>query len=155
MSIPVSNLDQAEAWSAHQPLDLGWNNVTCLEPEEGQSGGGHPAIRMRFEDREGKSLKNQLVVIESTYGKVLQFLNAINVQPQGGDWDLAEAIPSFAGRKLRVFVVEKPGREDPSKTFREVEAYDVVNGQSTSDIPADTAGMGVAAAMTRDDDIPF
>lgn len=165
MTILLQNIDQEEAWGASLPLDLGWNNVTVTKVEEGVTPNGNPAFRVYVENEWGGAGREQIVVMapssdsKGTLGKVRNVIEACGLQVQGGDWQFDPTV--LTGKKCSVLVVEEPGRDDPSKTFRVIKGFDAFGahgaGGSGNGAPAgDTSGFSQpVSSSTQDDDIPF
>lgn len=149
----VENLDQAEAWSARTILGPGKHQVVIESAEESTSSGGHPEIQLEFEGigaSAGGGIKDWLVVIPKTYGKVKMLLEAAGIAVEGGDWDMPVA--SLKGKKVAIYVTQKPDRNDPTKVRSEVVGYEPVG--DTDGVPMDTNGLG-AGEKIADEDIPF
>lgn len=158
MSIPLKDIDQSEAYGPMTFLPLGWNDVMIAEVYEIEDRNGDPMLELRFESTQGDLTIKQSAKPEA-YGFVLALLESVGVEVQGGEWAF-DAVGMLKGKRLSVFVVEKPNYNDPNKYHREVQAYDKPgrggNGhQPGAEVPADTTGFRPQSAQGKDEDIPF
>lgn len=160
----VQNLNETEAWGAGTVLSPGRHLCQIDRADEGQSSGGHPQIELEVRaiagPEAGGTIRDWMVVIPSSYGRVRQLLEAAGIEVQGGDWDLP--VGQLVGRKVAVIVrMEKKERgKNAGKEFATVAAYDLPKDsdvQAGADVPADTAGFAGngAGSAVRDEDIPF
>jgi hypothetical protein len=140
------NLDEVEAWSGSGPPPPGTHVARIDSAAEGESSGGYPQIeldlRVTAGDANGATIRDWLVAIPSTYGKVKQLLEAAGVEiPQGA---FALDVSVLEGRPVQIVVREN---EYLGEKRMRVMAYEPVNGAVSNPTPA-----GVAVG---DDDIPF
>lgn len=150
MGISVNNLDQAEAWSAGSLLLPGIHTVVIDTAEEGESSNGNPQIELNFRavagEQEGGTIRDWLVVVPKTYGKVRSLLEATGFVIESGEFELpTEQLP---GRNLSIHVAAEQDRQDPTKTRNRVVGYESV-GEGPN-LPTGSSGGG-----RQDDDIPF
>lgn len=145
----LKDIDKVEAWKGGGVLPPGWHEVTIESCEEGESSNGNPQLELEYTNDEG-SIRDWLVVIEKTYGKVKRLLEAAGVKIEEGDWDLNPK--DLEGRRLGIRVQEEPDYKDPTQTRLRVQAY-----RALSDVPGDTTGLnnGDSKAADAEDDIPF
>jgi hypothetical protein len=154
VSIAINPTEMAatEAWSGGVMIPPGKHVVTVQEAAEGKSSGNFPQIELRLEASDGASIRDWIVVIPQTYGKVKQLFEAAGKPIQDGQEEVTAQ--ALLGCRLLITVQEKPDRVDPSKTRTRVEAYEPVPGQagvpSASYPPATAQGAGAI-----NDDIPF
>lgn len=148
MSIPVQNLDREEAWKVSNILPPGWHTCKITEAAETQSGSGNPQIELDLEaiggDNPGGTIKDWIVVVPQTYGKVKQLLQAAAVPVEAGDWALDVTV--LRGREVSVLVRQEPKFDDPTKTVNRVAGYEM---------PRFTVNGGDGTATSADAAIPF
>lgn len=167
MTITVHNIDQEEAWATRrQPTEAGWHTVQIEKAIESESTQNNSQYEMDFGNDDYVIRFDRLTVVPQTYGKVLQFLNAIGVEPQPGDWDLPEA-ETLIGKRLSVRVEMEPDQDNPDKFWPRVRAYDKpgkghggkATFRSRAEVPGDTNGLDGGGDFgdpgRPDDDIPF
>ena len=146
--IKLENIDQAEAWSVSQVLPPGWHNVQVLSAEESQSSAGHPQTELELESLNGDGkIKDWIVVMEKTLGKVRQLIEAAGLNIQGGAWEFDPV--ALKGAAVSILVRQEPKYGDPSTTVNKVVGYE----PPRADIAQHTAGNG--STHSADDDIPF
>lgn len=153
MTILLKDMDKVDAWSGGGILGAGAHTVYVDRAEEGTSSGGHPQIELEFRSAQGAgSIRDWLVCIESTAGKVRSLLDATGIEPQAGEWQFEPRM--LVGRKLDIRVSEEPDRNDPSKTRSRVQEY-ATAGALATDVPADTSGLPAGNGAAKDDNLPF
>lgn len=155
MPFDLTNMDEERAW-AGGILGPGRHECVVTDVEEQTSSGGHPQMVLTLEavagPEEGSTVKDWVVVIPSTFGKVKQILEAAGVEIQGGDWTFDASV--LRGRRVAVLVREEPKRSDPSQTVSVVAAYS--RPRVDGEVPADLDGLGGnGSASQSDQDIPF
>lgn len=150
MSIPVQNLEREEAWKVSNILPPGWHVCKITDSQETESGQGNPQIELDLEaiggDNAGGSIKDWIVVVPQTYGKVKQLLQAAGVEVPAGDAQLDVAV--LKGREVSILVKQEPKFDDPSKTVNKVAGYDMPRFVAPP-------GNGAGATSKADADIPF
>jgi len=164
MSFKLS-LDDVEPWKPGGViLRTGTHPIRVVEEEiklPGQEGStsDHPVVILTCEaiggEERGGEIRDWVHVTENTLGRIAQIYEAFGVECPSGEF---EWIP-LKGRQAKAIVREKPGRNDPSKTFSEVASYVALAGgeevaakfEEAFDAKPVEAGKGGA----KDDDIPF
>lgn len=150
MAITVKDLDKQEAWSTNAMLPVGWHEVTVKTSAEGESSGGYPQIELEMEAPLG-TIRDWIVVTEATRGKVVQLLEAVGIEIQGGEWDIS--VGAIAGKKVGIKVGEEPSFNDPSTLRKKVQAYvPVENLPKDRNIQEDA---GPSNEGSSDSDLPF
>lgn len=153
--IPV-DLTEVEAWSGAGILPPGTHVCRIEDAEEGESSGGHPQIQLDLRaitgEHEGGTIRDWIVVIPATLGKVRAVLEAADVEIPEGAFELDASV--FVGRLVRIVVREEPS---PDGTRRaRVKAYERPDGaELRSDVPADMSGLPGNGQAKGDDRIPF
>jgi len=168
MSNPFAS---AEAWEASGDtiLTAGDHVVKVNEVDGGgNSSGGYPQIELRLGNEQG-TIRDWIVVIPSTIGKVVQLTDAAGlprpddseITQEGQGWRIdASYLDQLYGKTIGVILRDEPDRNDPSRMRTRVKGY-VPASQLGSDIPP--AGnafepdplSGFGTAKPADDDIPF
>jgi hypothetical protein len=144
----VKDLDQTEAWSG-SILGPGRHAVKIVKATEGTSSNQNPQIELEYQSLNSPgTIREWLVVLPTTYGKLKALLDAVGLVPEGGEWDFPTQ--SLVGRKLAIWVDEETDRQDPTKKRNRVNAHEALD---TSDVPADTSGFGAQSASEAD--LPF
>jgi hypothetical protein len=154
----------AEAWEASTDtiLSAGDHVVKVMEIDgSGNSSGGHPQIELRMSNDLG-SLRDWIVVIPSTVGKVTQLFEALGLDRPTDDQVVQDATgwrfdPKYLdqahGRQVGVIVREEPDRQDPTRMRTRVKGY-VKPDTIGSDVTSPTAAQ--AFSQPKDDDsFPF
>jgi hypothetical protein len=153
MAIPV-NFDGVDAWQGGGMLPEGMHTCRIKSAEEGRSSNGHPQVELEFEAVEGEyvgaTIRDWLVVVPQTFGKVKQLVEAAKLDYPAGEFALEAR--DLVGRRVAILVREEPDHKGESR--RRVKSYDPADG---SDLPADTSGLPPVGgtASKRDEDIPF
>lgn len=140
----IGALDEVEAWKGGVYLPVGVFDVKCTHEAHVESSKGNPQIELEWEaiegEHKGASIKDWVVVIPSTLGKVKGLMEACGVDIPKGEFELKPN--DFLGLHCRIVVRKEDGDEYPR-----VRAY------TTSDLPMpDTSGMN---GTTEDERIPF
>ena len=156
-----------EAWevSTGTMLPEGDHFVKVIEIDgTGTSSGGHPQIELRVGNAEG-SIRDWIVVIPSTVGKVVQLTDALGlerpsdaeVKEEGTGYRFSQTyLGKLIGKPVGVVIRDEPDRMDPSKTRTRVQGY-----VPASDVPAPpidgggNASEAFAPAKDDKDEIPF
>ena len=162
MSFKLS-LDDVEPWKPGGViLRTGTHPIRVVEeevklPGEEGSTSDHPVVILTCEaiggEERGGEIRDWVHVTEKTLGRIAQIYEAFGVEVPSGEF---EWIP-LKGRQAKAVVREKPGRNDPSKTFSEVASYvalgkvDEAVERAKDELGATEVGGGGA----KDDDIPF
>lgn len=134
----LTGLDKVEAWKGEGSLPPGAHEVTIESLEEGTSKNNHPQWTIEYGNDLG-SIREWMVVIPESYGKVRRLIEAAGIEVKGGDWEFDPS--TLVGRKVRIIVGEEPSQDDPNKKFRRVQAQQP---------PQSGNGQGAAA-----DNLPF
>jgi hypothetical protein len=155
-----------KAWAVGEGiLPAGDHVVEVLEASgTGTSSGGYPQIEVKVGNADGE-IRDWIVVIPSTIGKVVQLTDAVGL-PRPEDAQVEADGPGFRldpkyldqliGKKVGVLVRQEPDRNDPTKMRDRVKGYVPASDIGPSDVPADTAGLGNGGSpATDDEDIPF
>lgn len=133
----VEGIKEAEAWKGGGVLSAGYHTVRIEEAKEGESTNRHPQFELEFGNDEG-SIRDWLVVVPSTMGKLKQLLDATGVEP-----DNEEVTPAqLEGKKLMIHVRMEP-HQDPSKGDRaRVNQYlPLKNSEGPNGAPADDSDL--------------
>jgi hypothetical protein len=136
-------MDKVDAWSGGTILGLGWHNVTIELANAGTSSGGYPQLELEMANNEG-SIRDWIVVMDKTLGKVKQVIEATGVEVK----DLSKFEPAvLLNRKVRIHVSEEQSYNDPSKMRNRIDAY----------TPHDPSREGTDVPSGGDDpeDLPF
>lgn len=145
MSIPLKDIDKAEAWSGLLPEGSYVMRVT--DASEGKSKGGHDQIILDMEviagDKTGATCKDWIVVNENTAGRVKQVLDALDYQIPAGEFELK--VSELIGRPAMVTVRH---REWDGQMRTNIAAYNAAPDGVES-------GRPDSGAAKRDEDIPF
>lgn len=150
MTIKIKDLDKVETWKGGGLLGPGAHIVTIESVVESTSSGGHPQIEIDFAaDDGGGSIRDWLVVIPKTYGKVKSLIEAAGLKIEGDEW--AFEPNTLVNRRLRIRVGDEPDFKDPSKTRARVQSYE----QLPTDVPGGNGGAPQPAAASDDSDLPF
>lgn len=155
MSIPVPNMDKAEAWEATGGLlEPGQHLVKITSAVEGTSSGGYPQLELQLTDNSGQGIKDWLVVIEKTFGKVVQMLQAAGVPVPSGDDAQLHPEP-LVGKKVTITVSEEADNKGGSRN--RVVAYEPASAYADDGTAVDTTGMNGTGSPSqkRDGSIPF
>jgi hypothetical protein len=129
----------------------------------GYSSGGYPQIIVNAGNDEG-TIRDWIVVIPSTIGKVVQLTDAAGlerptdeqVEADGPGYRLdPRYTDQLVGKQVGVVVREEPDRNDPSRMRTRVGGWVPVSAVKKSDVPSDTSGFEPVAQTVSDDDIPF
>ena len=102
----LKDMDKVEAWSGTGGtlLGVGPHNVTIETVEEGKSGNDNPQLELELTGEAG-SIRDWIVVVPQTYGKVKSVLEAAGITVQEGDWDFNPQ--SLVGKRVRIIVGEE------------------------------------------------
>lgn len=162
MSFKLS-LDDVEAWKPGGViLRTGTHPIRVVDEEvklpgaEGSTS-DHPVVVLTLEaiggEEKGGEVRDWVHVTEKTLGRIAQIYEAFKVEVPSGEF---EWIP-LKGRQAKAVVREKPGRNDPSKTFSEVASYiALADGESvTANLEKEFDAKPVGSGGAKDDDIPF
>lgn len=171
-----------EAWDVNTGTFLGIGDHVCEVREidgTGNSSGNHPQIEVKVANGDGE-IRDWIVVIPSTIGKVIQLTDACGLRrpndeevvPEGTGFRLADAyLQQLVGKRVGVIVRGEPDRNDPQRIRERVKGYvdagkiaasDVTpSGPNTADQSTVVEGPNgpmtfpSAAAAKNDDPIPF
>jgi hypothetical protein len=156
MQLP-QNIHEAEPWNEADRVPPGVYGAKVVEAEDTKSKNGNPMIVLtwRILDGEwrGAELKDYVTVIESTAGRIVALLQALQFAiPPDGLLD-----PKALEGKSAVIVCRNDpyvGQDGEMRDSTKIKAYKPrETGVPPSDLPSDfpvTAGAGVS-----DDDVPF
>lgn len=160
MPIPIEgDLNETEAWSGFVPLGSGRHLIECVSAEESKTRkNGHPQIVLELEavagEEKGASIRDYIVVIPSTYGKVRQVLEAFGLPlpSEGG----SVAAKPFVGRRSWI-VVRPEEKQDGSGMVNRVKGYSEASGDLVDQVKDAFDGTEVSGGTSKsvDDDIPF
>lgn len=147
------NMTNVDSWKGGGLLPPGRHVCVIDRCDEGTSSGGHPQLEIDLRSvagaEEGGTIRDWIVVIPKTLGKVRQFLEAAQVEIPEGEFDIPVA--SIPGRRVAIIVRTEPDQKGEPRN--RVVAYDEIGPET--DVPADTNGMAAVGSGQRDDDIPF
>lgn len=131
------DVTDVEAWEASDILPPGTHKVEVIKAEEGTSSGGHPQLELELRAYEGEyqdgTIRDWIVVIPSTAGKVKQILEAFGIEKLVG-----YGAEDFKSRKAQV-IVRNELREGQERS--RVKAYEPVSDS--------------AAAKSDEEPLPF
>lgn len=155
MSTFKLSLDGVEPWKGGGViLRTGTHPVRVVE-EEIKLDGDHPVVVLTLGaiggKEEGGEIRDWVHVTEASLGRVAQIYEAFNVDVPSGEF---EWIP-LMNRQAKAIVREKPGRDDPSKTFSEVAAYQALASGEEVAAEIEQGFEGAASRVDDDKDIPF
>lgn len=143
------DLAGVEAWEAGDILPAGTYTVEVTDSEEGKSSGGHPQIELDLRciagQYDGGTIKDWVVVIPSTAGKVKQILAAFGVE--GLDGTVKFEASDLKGKRANIVVREEPY---DGKLKSRVKAY-----EPAAAVSSPTATTNGSDAKADDDDLPF
>lgn len=108
----VEGLKDAEAWKGGGVLPAGYHTVKIEDAKEGTSSGGHPQFELEFGNDTG-SIRDWLVVVPTTIGKVKQLVDATGIEL--ADEEITAGM--LQGRRLMIHVRMEP-HQDPAKGER-------------------------------------
>lgn len=156
--IPIEgDLNETEAWSGFVGLRAGSHVIECVSAEEAKTKKkGHPQIILELEavagDEAGASIRDYIVVIPSTYGKVRQVLEAFGLPlpSEGGSVDAKV----FLNKRAKIIVRPEEKHDDPGQTVERVQGYSALTGaeELTSKLKENFDATPVG---DDDKDIPF
>lgn len=142
------DMTDVETWSAGDFLPPGHHEVQVVSSTQGTSSGGHPQLELELTatggEYEGGSIRDWIVVIPSTAGKVKQLLEALGVEVPNGA--LSFEASSLEGKRARILVREEQGQD--GKLRSRVKAYEASEGET-----GQAAANG--AAKQDKDPLPF
>lgn len=151
--IPISNLNEVDTWEGGEILPPGTYVCQIDEAQEGTSSGGHPQIELSLRalgsEHNGGTIRDWIVVLDTTLGKVKSLLEAASVRIPEGDFDLDPTI--LEGQRVQILVREEPYEQ---KLRSKVKGYSPppTNGAPGVHEPL----VASAGSQSRiDDDIPF
>lgn len=152
MSFKIS-LDGVEPWKGGGVILRTGTHPVRVVDEEIKLDGDHPVVVVTLEaiggDEKGGEIRDWIHVTEASLGRVAQIYEAFNVEVPAGEFEWI----SLMGKQAKAVVREKPGRDDPSKTFSEVAAYSALLGGE--EVAAQIEDGFNAEAVDDDKDIPF
>lgn len=142
----IDDLQEVEAWKGGAYLGIGIHDVKCIKAEETTSSNDNPQIELEWEsiagEEKGSTIKDWIVVIPATLGKVKQMMEACGVDIPKGAFDLN--VTDILGCHTRIVV----RKENPGDKYPRVAAY------TNSDLPLpDMDGLG--ADQAEDVSLPF
>jgi len=166
--VSTNPFETAEAWDVDSLLPAGDHVATIRSVKaDGTSSGGHPQLELTVGNALG-SIRDWIVVIDSTLGKVVQLVRAAGVRTPGDDDFHKEATgyrlhDDYANllvdKEVVVVVREEPDYQDPSKTRTRVQGYLPVDRIGSETTPSNAFAAfesgGDAKAADSDNDIPF
>lgn len=142
----IGNLTEVKAWADGAFLTPGTHPARIIEAEEGLSKEGNPQFELKWEavagEEKGGTIREWVVVVPATLGKVRSLMEACGVDIPPGEFELNAS--DLIGHGCSIVV----RKQDPSDKYPKVVGY-----SQTSDIPADTTGLG--ASKGAEVDVPF
>ena len=125
----------------------GQHEVTVDHVDEGTSSGGHPQLIIDFKNKAGATIRDWLVVIDSTTWKVKQLWDACGLEfpDDGGEINERDLIDK------RLMIKVEPQEYNGTSRDRVTEYYTVVG----SDIPIDEFPTPEKAPAKSPDDEPI
>jgi hypothetical protein len=131
----------------------------------GNSSGGYPQIELRVGNADGE-MRDWIVVLPSTVGKVVQLTDAVGVdrpapeqvKQEGAGFRIdARYLDQMHGKKVGVMVRSEPDNRNPGQYRDRIVGYVPASDIAQSDITSasDTAAFSGGAAAAQDDKIPF
>jgi hypothetical protein len=156
-----------QAWSVSEGtgsiLPEGDHVVEILSCEgSGTSSGGYPQLELQVGNADGQ-IRDWIVVIPSTIGKVVQLTDAAGLERPNEAQVLSEGpgyrldpkyLDQLVGRQVGVLVRQEPDRNDPTRMRDRVKGYVTAGSIAKSDIPQDPS-IPASPSVVDDDDIPF
>lgn len=146
----LGNLADVEPWRAGAPPPPGSYVCRIDDAREGTSSGGHPQLELSWTvsggDYQGAEIRDWLVVIETTRGKVVALLQAVGIEIAGGEFELRVA--DLIGRVAEVVLRSEPSYKDPERMVTRVAGYRPAGQQPVG------AGANGAGAKSPED-LPF
>jgi hypothetical protein len=155
-----------KAWSVSEGggiLPAGEHLVEVVDIEgDSTSSGGYPQIVVNVSNADGQ-IRDWIVVIPSTIGKVVQLTDAAGlerptdaqVEADGPGYRLdPKYLDKLVGKQVGVVVRDEADRNDPSKVRQRVAGYVAPSSVKQSDVPSDASEFQTPATVS-DDDIPF
>jgi hypothetical protein len=158
----------ASAWDVRtgQMLPAGRHVCEVYEIEGGgNSSGGYPQIELKVGNADGE-MRDWIVVLPSTIGKVVQLTDAVGIDKptddqvrrdgQGFRID-AKYLDQMYGKKVGVIVAPQPDNRNPGQYRDRIVGYVPASQIAQSDVTSasDTAAFSGGAAAAQDDKIPF
>lgn len=126
------DMEGVEAWQAGDILPPGHHEIIVTESKEGTSSGGYPQLELELTatggEYEGGSIRDWVVVIPSTAGKVKQLLEAFGVKVPDGS--LSFEASDLDGKTARILIREEPGQD--GKPRSRVKAYEPSEGTTAA-----------------------
>lgn len=122
------DVTDVEAWEASDILPPGTHKVEVIKAEEGTSSGGHPQLELELRAYTGEhqdgTIRDWIVVIPSTAGKVKQILEAFGIEKLVG-----YGAEDFKSRRAQIIVRTEPrdGQE-----YSKVRAYEPVSDSTAA-----------------------
>lgn len=142
------DMTDVEAWVAGDILPAGTHTIEVTDTEEGTSSGGHPQAELDMRCVSGQyvdgTIKDWIVVIPKTAGKVKQILEAFGVENLDGKVTFSAS--DLKGKRANIVVREEPYDGKPRS---KVKAY-----EPASEVAA-TNGSEPTEAKADEDDLPF
>lgn len=140
------DMKDVDAWEAGDILPAGHHDIEVASAAEGQSTGGHPQLELELTatggEYEGGRIRDWVVVIPSTAGKVKQVLEAFGVEVPNSSVRFGAS--DLNGKRARILVREEPDQE--GKLRARVKAYEPLEAVASSN---------GSTAKKDDDDLPF
>jgi hypothetical protein len=165
-----------EAWEVSGGFLPAGDHICTVRSVDGSgtSSGGHPQIEVEVGNDLG-TIRDWIVVIPSTVGKVTQLTDAVGldrptdeqVKPDGSGFRLdPKYLARMINRRVGVLVRPEPDQRNPGQTRDRVRGYVDASKISTSDVPIPAGsgfdpkaptqvGQSVFPSAVADDDIPF
>lgn len=150
--IKIESLNDVEAWKAGgSPFPLGKHPGRIDSVEEKAASTGSPQVEITWTglgSADGCEMREWLVILPQTYGKVKAFLEAVRWPLKEGAFDMPTT--ELVGRQA-MLVVGTELRD--AREFRRVMGHLPMEG----DVPIDTSGLPTGAGMGAGDNqkLPF
>lgn len=143
------DMTDVETWTTGDILPPGHHEIQVVSSDQGQSSGGHPQLELELTatggEYEGGSIRDWIVVIPSTAGKVKQLLEALGVEVPNGA--LSFNAGDLVDKRARILVREEQGQD--GKLRSKVKSYEASEGEPAA------AGVDGAGAKQDKDPLPF
>lgn len=153
MTIALPDLTSIDAWTGGGILPPGKHTCRITEARESLSSGGHTQLEMVWAatggENAGLEIREWLVVIDRTLGKVKAFLDAVGYQIPQGSFSLD--VSQLVGKTATILVQEEPDRMDSTKVRSRVKAHEPAHPETGGDW-TQTIGSGTKPAEEK---LPF
>lgn len=142
----IGSLKEVDAWSGGAYLGIGTHPAEIISASEGKSSGGHDQFEMEWQaidgPEKGGTIKEWLVVIPSTLGKVKGLLESCGVE----NLDAIDEVTPEQLKGLKAAIVVR--KENPDDKYPRVIGY-----RPLSELPVDS--VGASGSKDSTDNLPF